>query len=192
MIIFQEVELTFSLAAATLMTLRPFTRDFNTGFGLGGDIVANYGASGYTVSNANSRFNNSGGGESKNIFHSTEMRTRRSSRPGFKDRTSSGRLGSFAGPVIGDAEGMPSVREALKQGFSMRSLNLGRVTEGQDHALEPKDSQEAILQEKDTESLKIYKHITFCVETEPVPEDDLATANTPYPGSRYGHPVTTA
>lgn len=45
-LVWQEVELTYSLAATTLMTLRPFTKDFNTGFGMGGDAVGDYGNTG--------------------------------------------------------------------------------------------------------------------------------------------------
>ncbi|KAI4162442.1 MAG: hypothetical protein LQ342_003857 [Letrouitia transgressa] len=55
-IIWQEVELTYSIAAATLMCLRPLIRDFDTGFGLGGETVRTHAASGYILSNGeNSR-----------------------------------------------------------------------------------------------------------------------------------------
>ncbi|KAI4243231.1 MAG: hypothetical protein L6R40_003599 [Gallowayella cf. fulva] len=49
--IWQEVELTFSLAAATLMCLKPLVSDFNTSFGLGGEMVRTHAASGYILSN---------------------------------------------------------------------------------------------------------------------------------------------
>lgn len=39
----QEVELTYSLAATTLITLKSFTREFDTGFGLGGEIFRTHG-----------------------------------------------------------------------------------------------------------------------------------------------------
>ena len=45
-LVWQEIELTYSLAATTLMTLRPFTKDFNTGLGMGGDAVGEYGNTG--------------------------------------------------------------------------------------------------------------------------------------------------
>ena len=50
-VIWQEIELTYSIAAATLMCLRPLLRDFDTGFGLGGDTVRTYGATCYILSN---------------------------------------------------------------------------------------------------------------------------------------------
>jgi hypothetical protein len=34
-----------ALAAPTIITMRPFAKDFNTGFGLGGEVVAAYGMS---------------------------------------------------------------------------------------------------------------------------------------------------
>ncbi|KAL8668498.1 MAG: hypothetical protein Q9168_006873 [Polycauliona sp. 1 TL-2023] len=48
--IWQEVELTFSIAAATLMCLKPLVHEFNTSFGLGGDMVRTHGATGYMAS----------------------------------------------------------------------------------------------------------------------------------------------
>ncbi|KAI4102266.1 MAG: hypothetical protein L6R37_004516 [Teloschistes peruensis] len=50
-IIWQEVELTYSIAAATLMCLKPLVKDFNTSFGLGGEMVRTHAASGYILSN---------------------------------------------------------------------------------------------------------------------------------------------
>jgi hypothetical protein len=201
-VIFQEVEMTFSLTAVTLMTLRHFAKDFNTGFGLGGDTVGNYGASvhgysttGYTASNSNQKdnsgFNNTSNssGESRTSPGGTEMQTRRSSQPTVKDTTSLGRLGSVTVSVTGGGERPPSVRNALKQSYSMRSFHLGSADEVKDKASEPKESKESILREQDTHSQKIYKNITFSVETEPAPADDLAAANTLYPGNRIGHAI---
>ncbi|KAL8814182.1 MAG: hypothetical protein Q9223_006579 [Gallowayella weberi] len=51
--IWQEVELTFSIAAATLMCLKPLVRDFNTSFGLGGEMVRTHAATGYILSDGN-------------------------------------------------------------------------------------------------------------------------------------------
>ncbi|KAL8803072.1 MAG: hypothetical protein Q9182_003385 [Xanthomendoza sp. 2 TL-2023] len=51
--IWQEVELTFSIAAATLMCLKPLVNDFNTSFGLGGDMVRTHAATGYILSDEN-------------------------------------------------------------------------------------------------------------------------------------------
>ena len=52
-LIWREVELTYSLAATTLMTLRPFTKDFYTGFGMGGDGYRTHATNtaGYMMSN---------------------------------------------------------------------------------------------------------------------------------------------
>lgn len=47
----QKVELTFSIAAATLMCLKPLVHEFNTSFGLGGDMVRTHGVTGYIASN---------------------------------------------------------------------------------------------------------------------------------------------
>lgn len=52
-VIWQEAELAYSIAAATLMCLKPLVRDFNTSFGLGGEMVRTYAASGYIASNSN-------------------------------------------------------------------------------------------------------------------------------------------
>lgn len=52
-IIWQEVELAYSIAAATLMCLKSFVKDFNTSFGLGGEMVRTYAATGYIASNNN-------------------------------------------------------------------------------------------------------------------------------------------
>ncbi|KAL8708852.1 MAG: hypothetical protein Q9220_006308 [cf. Caloplaca sp. 1 TL-2023] len=49
--IWQEIELTYSLAAATLMCLKPLVNDFNTNFGLGGEMVRAHGNTGYMPSN---------------------------------------------------------------------------------------------------------------------------------------------
>ncbi|KAL8681911.1 MAG: hypothetical protein Q9186_001997 [Xanthomendoza sp. 1 TL-2023] len=50
--VWQEVELTFSIAAATLMCLKPLVSDFNTSFGLGGETVRTH-ATGYILSGGN-------------------------------------------------------------------------------------------------------------------------------------------
>jgi hypothetical protein len=47
--IFQEIEMACSVSAATVITLRPLSREFNTGFGLGGETVGNYGTTKYGV-----------------------------------------------------------------------------------------------------------------------------------------------
>ncbi|KAL9604453.1 MAG: hypothetical protein Q9179_001842 [Wetmoreana sp. 5 TL-2023] len=52
-VIWQEVELTYSIAAATLMCLKALVSDFNTSFGLGGETVRTHAASGYILSNEN-------------------------------------------------------------------------------------------------------------------------------------------
>ncbi|KAL8730894.1 MAG: hypothetical protein Q9181_004510 [Wetmoreana brouardii] len=52
-VIWQEVELTYSIAAATLMCLKALISDFNTSFGLGGEMVRTHAASGYILSNDN-------------------------------------------------------------------------------------------------------------------------------------------
>lgn len=52
-VIWQEAELAYSIAAATLMCLKPLIRDFNTSFGLGGETVRTHAASGYISSNSN-------------------------------------------------------------------------------------------------------------------------------------------
>ncbi|KAL8905159.1 MAG: hypothetical protein Q9207_002818 [Kuettlingeria erythrocarpa] len=52
-VIWQEAELAYSIAAATLMCLKPLVRDFNTSFGLGGEMVRTHAASGYIASNSN-------------------------------------------------------------------------------------------------------------------------------------------
>ncbi|KAL9599955.1 MAG: hypothetical protein Q9219_003517 [cf. Caloplaca sp. 3 TL-2023] len=52
-VIWQEAELAYSIAAATLMCLKPLVKDFNTSFGLGGDMVRTHGATGYIASNEN-------------------------------------------------------------------------------------------------------------------------------------------
>ena len=51
-LIWREVELTYALAATTVMTLRPFTKEFDTGFGMGGETYRTHGtnANGYIVS----------------------------------------------------------------------------------------------------------------------------------------------
>ncbi|KAL8951062.1 MAG: hypothetical protein Q9222_002934 [Ikaeria aurantiellina] len=49
--IWQEIEVTYSLAAATLMCLKPLVKDFNTNFGLGGEMVRAHGTTGYMPSN---------------------------------------------------------------------------------------------------------------------------------------------
>ena len=45
------------------MTLRPFTKDFNTGFGMGGEAIANYGNSAYENNSSGSRRGTSRGRE---------------------------------------------------------------------------------------------------------------------------------
>ncbi|KAL8834897.1 MAG: hypothetical protein Q9170_003539 [Blastenia crenularia] len=52
-IIWQEAELTYSIAAATLMCLKPLVKDFNTSFGLGGEMVRTHAITGYIASNEN-------------------------------------------------------------------------------------------------------------------------------------------
>ncbi|KAL8939076.1 MAG: hypothetical protein Q9216_003554 [Gyalolechia sp. 2 TL-2023] len=52
-VIWQEAELAYSIAAATLMCLKPLVRDFNTSFGLGGEMVRTHAATGYIASNEN-------------------------------------------------------------------------------------------------------------------------------------------
>ncbi|KAL8717324.1 MAG: hypothetical protein Q9225_005416 [Loekoesia sp. 1 TL-2023] len=52
-VIWQEAELAYSIAAATLMCLKPLVRDFNTSFGLGGEMVRTYAATSYIASNNN-------------------------------------------------------------------------------------------------------------------------------------------
>ena len=51
-LIWREIELTYALAATTVMTLRPFTTEFNTGFGMGGETYRQHGTNtnGYIVS----------------------------------------------------------------------------------------------------------------------------------------------
>lgn len=52
-VIWQEAELAYSIAAVTLMCLKPLVRDFNTSFGLGGEMVRTHGATGYIAANSN-------------------------------------------------------------------------------------------------------------------------------------------
>ena len=52
-VIWQEAELAYSITAATLMCLKPLVKDFNTSFGLGGDMVRTHAATGYITSNNN-------------------------------------------------------------------------------------------------------------------------------------------
>lgn len=51
-LIWREIELTYALAATTVMTLRPLTKEFNTGFGMGGETYRTHGtnANGYIAS----------------------------------------------------------------------------------------------------------------------------------------------
>ena len=51
-LIWREIELTYALAATTVMTLRPFTKEFDTGFGMGGETYRTHGTNtqGYIVS----------------------------------------------------------------------------------------------------------------------------------------------
>ena len=54
-LIWREIELTYALAATTLMTLRPFTKEFDTGFGMGGEAYRTHGTNpnGYIISSGN-------------------------------------------------------------------------------------------------------------------------------------------
>ncbi|MCJ1231161.1 hypothetical protein MMC12_007837 [Toensbergia leucococca] len=157
-IIFQTIEMTVSLAAATLMTLRPFTKDFNTGFGLGGDAVGNYGASGYdnngymasSGSNAvdNSRLGSSKGGGKSVRTNVVELQERTPSRPKVKSR-----MGSLLSTA---ADASPSDRKHLKKmenqqdsetstvvtydpsGFERVAANEIMVTKGVEQSVHPK------------------------------------------------------
>lgn len=88
-IIWQEAELAYSLAAATLMCFKPLVKDFNTGFGLGGDMVRTHAASGYIPSNTNGselasklgRLRAYGGGSKNGKGSVVEMYTRNGDFP---------------------------------------------------------------------------------------------------------------
>ena len=49
-IIWHQLELSYSIAAATLMCLKPLVKDFNTSFGLGGETVRTHATTGYILS----------------------------------------------------------------------------------------------------------------------------------------------
>lgn len=81
--LWREVEVAYSLAATTLLALRPFTREFDTGFGMGGEIFRTHRTSkaGYMISSKENSGNSRSRGGSDGI--ELECRNHGSSKQGL-------------------------------------------------------------------------------------------------------------
>lgn len=129
-VIWQEAELAFSIAAATLMCLKPLVKDFNTSFGLGGDMVRTHAATGYIASNENGsrglasklgRLRAYGSGSRSGMGSIVELESRGGEFASSKDRK---------GPIVTERR----IGERPKMGPHSESKMSTTVTHDPDHS----------------------------------------------------------